>query len=125
MTELVDELAGIISDLMADTIKRRDSENLLEIAMASRVLFRALPGAEKQSRTVLSNMEYALNLLIGKEELAEVTEPEIACSFCGKKRPEVQIGAGADAFICNECVNLFTEIFRMEREHRGSPNGVV
>ena len=123
MTERLDELAKIITGLMTDTIPRKDFENLLEIAVASRLLFRALPGAEKQRQTMLSNMEYALSLLMGKEDdSAEVSETEIACSFCGKKRPEVQIGAGADAFICNECVDLFTEIFLAEREHHGSPN---
>lgn len=33
--------------------------------------------------------------------------PEIACSFCGKREPEVlQLIAGALGFICNECVQL-------------------
>jgi hypothetical protein len=125
VTERLDELAKIISGLMTDTIQRKDFESLLEMAVASRMLFRTLPAAEKQSQTMLSNMEYALNLLIGKEELTETKETEIACSFCGKKRPEVQIGAGADAFICNECVDLFTEIFRLEKEKGGLPNKEV
>ncbi len=51
-------------------------------------------------------------------------EPEIkrACSFCDKEEPDVRLGAGHSAFICNECVELFTEIFRLEGEKCGSHN---
>jgi RNA polymerase-binding transcription factor DksA len=33
------------------------------------------------------------------------------CSFCGKEPPDVKLGAGPDAFICNECVSTFSDIF--------------
>ncbi|RUW68027.1 MULTISPECIES: ClpX C4-type zinc finger protein [unclassified Mesorhizobium] len=36
---------------------------------------------------------------------------EPSCSFCGKSEADVlQIIAGPDAFICNECVQLCVEI---------------
>lgn len=127
MTERIKELVEIISDLQVESIQRKDHESFLEIAMASRLLFRALPGAEKQSRSALCNMDNALSLLIDTNPPAEVSETEPACSFCGKKRPEVQLGAGAGAeadasicFICNECVSLFGEIFRKEDEGKAS-----
>ena len=85
----------------------------------------ALSGAKTQSRTVLSDMEYALNLLIGKEEPADLSTIKQACSFCGKQAPDVTLGDGVDAFISNECVDLFTEIFQKQRAYGGSPNGVV
>lgn len=121
MTERVDELASVLSDLMAHALQRNDFENLLEIAVASRLLFRALPGGDKQSRSVLSNMEYALNLLIGKEKPVDLSAIEKRCSFCGREEPEVMLGAGADAFICDDCVGLFTEIFSKRKEQSGSP----
>jgi hypothetical protein len=30
-----------------------------------------------------------------------------SCSFCGKRPPDVRLGAGMTAFICNECVEIF------------------
>jgi RNA polymerase-binding transcription factor DksA len=43
--------------------------------------------------------------------LAAEKKPEKCCSFCGKAPPDVRLGAGPDAFICNECVSIFSEIF--------------
>jgi hypothetical protein len=37
-------------------------------------------------------------------------KPTVACSFCGKAAPEVRLGAGPVAFICNECVATFHAI---------------
>jgi hypothetical protein len=127
VTERIIELVEIISELQIESIQRKDHESLLEIAMASRLLFRALPGAEEQSQSALYSMENALSLLIDAIPPADVSETEPACSFCGKKRPEVQLGAGAGAeaeasicFICNECVGLFVEIFDKEKEGKAS-----
>jgi hypothetical protein len=121
MTDRIKDLVEIISDLEIESVERKDFESFLEIAMARRLLFRALPGAEEQSRLALCSIENALSLLIRASPPDGVSKIDPACSFCGKRRPEVQIGAGADAFICNECVDLFTEIFRMEKVHGGSP----
>jgi hypothetical protein len=39
------------------------------------------------------------------------------CSFCGKSQHEVsQLIAGPTVFICNECVDLCTDIIRERRE---------
>jgi hypothetical protein len=136
VTERIKELVEIISDLQIESIQRKDHESFLEIAMASWLLFRALPGAEAQRRAALYSIENALSLLIDASPPAEVSETEPACSFCGKKRPEVQLGAGAPevqlgagaeafiCFICNECVGLFTETFRLGKERSKPPNGV-
>ncbi len=37
----------------------------------------------------------------------QISEP--SCSFCGKGPPLVRLGAGPSAFICNECVELFSQ----------------
>jgi len=43
------------------------------------------------------------------DEGAETSE--LSCSFCGKTEPEVlQLIAGAEGFICNECVQLCVRI---------------
>jgi ClpX C4-type zinc finger len=36
---------------------------------------------------------------------------EFICSFCGKGPPSVELGAGPDAYICNECVQVFAAKF--------------
>ena len=34
------------------------------------------------------------------------------CSFCGQKPPRVRLGAGPNAFICNECVETLHTVFQ-------------
>ena len=44
--------------------------------------------------------------------------PKLSCSFCGKLRADVlQLVAGPEAFICNECVQLSVGI--VATEHPG------
>jgi hypothetical protein len=44
-------------------------------------------------------------------------ENDIACSFCGKDRRQVrQLIAGPHAYICDECVELCTDIIQEEYE---------
>jgi len=119
VTERMKELVELISDLQVESVQRKDFEGFLDIAMATRLLFRALPGAEAQRRMALYSMENALSLLIPKEEPAEPIDlSTLKCSFCGRQEPEVMLGAGADGFICDECVDLFTEVFRKRREEK-------
>jgi hypothetical protein len=33
------------------------------------------------------------------------------CSFCGSSPPDVRLGAGPSAFICDGCVDLFARHF--------------
>jgi len=113
----VEELLQIVSDLMDECLKQKEFEKLFDIAVGSRLLFRAL-GAEEANRSTLLAVESAAILLIGKDHPVTPSETEPACSFCGKKRPEVMLGAGPDAFICHECVDLFTEVFRLDREKK-------
>ncbi len=53
---------------------------------------------------------------------SSVSEP--TCSFCGKAQPEVlQLIAGPQVFICNECVQLCVHVISIEHpewlpEHR-------
>jgi hypothetical protein len=44
---------------------------------------------------------------------SQVSDP--SCSFCGKTQPEVlQLIAGAQGFICSECVQLCVQIISIE-----------
>ena len=45
----------------------------------------------------------------------DTTEQNIHCSFCGKSQDEVKkIVAGPGVYICNECVELCSEIIKQE-----------
>lgn len=47
--------------------------------------------------------------------MANFEEEDVKCSFCGKDSSQVErIIAGPDAYICNECVNLCSEIINAE-----------
>lgn len=42
----------------------------------------------------------------------------LRCSFCGKGQQEVaKLIAGVQAYICNECVNIFIELVIMDAQH--------
>ncbi len=60
-----------------------------------------------------------------EEEAVDLSTIKMACSFCGRKAPEVKLGAGPDdVFICNECVDLFTETFHGKKQQGESTNEV-
>ncbi len=49
------------------------------------------------------------------EEEDENPESEIYCSFCGKGNLEIdQMVSGDEAFICNECIELCSDIVKSE-----------
>ena len=48
---------------------------------------------------------------------------DIRCSFCGKNSNEVfKMIAGNDVFICDECVELCSDIIEEELEYRNATN---
>lgn len=51
--------------------------------------------------------------------MANFEGEDVKCSFCGKDSSQVdRIIAGADAYICNECVDLCSEIINAEVKHK-------
>ncbi len=61
MASRINELVEIISDLQTESLQRKDPDAFLEIAIASRLLFRAIPDAEKERRSALYSIENALS----------------------------------------------------------------
>jgi len=45
------------------------------------------------------------------ERVANPPSSQQSCSFCGRSPPEVRLGAGPSAFICDGCVDLFADHF--------------
>lgn len=54
---------------------------------------------------------YQEMLSSSSESTKGLSEINHSCSFCGQSPPKVRLGAGPDAFICNECVVTFSEVF--------------
>jgi hypothetical protein len=45
------------------------------------------------------------------ERVASPPSGQPSCPFCGRSPPEVRLGAGPSAFICDRCVDLFAHHF--------------
>jgi hypothetical protein len=45
------------------------------------------------------------------ERIASPPSGQRICSFCGRSPPQVRLGAGPSAFICDRCVDLFAHHF--------------
>lgn len=49
------------------------------------------------------------------QQLSRALIEEPSCSFCGRRRPEVKLAAGAKAFICDSCVALLAGVFAADK----------
>ena len=45
----------------------------------------------------------------------EDEDERISCSYCGRGKPEVQLAAGAKAFICGSCVKDLSDFFASKK----------
>ena len=72
----------------------------------------------KHFRALITYLDFRLAEDFGTEWEAQpytVDKTEIRCSFCGKKKLEVKrIIAGPGVFICNECIQIFTDTLANE-----------
>jgi hypothetical protein len=96
-----------------DLAKKKDFESIMELALASRLLFRALPNAEGPEEAALLALNQSIEMVLfdGEPPKKNVHDDPV-CSFCGRKPPEVRLGAGPEAFICDGCVSDFAAVFR-------------
>jgi hypothetical protein len=110
----VSELFRILSGLWLEYAKKKDFETVMEVSFASRLLFKALPNAEGAHESSLGALHQAIEVLLdeGQPPVKPTTTDARECSFCGRKPPEVRLGAGPNVFICDNCVGVFSEVFR-------------
>lgn len=55
-----------------------------------------------------------------------ITTGDLSCSFCGKKQNKVKkFIAGPSVYICNECIEICTEIIRKENEKENTILGKI
>src|SRR5436309_15132474 len=100
----VRELFRILSGLWEEYAKKKDFEAVMEISFASRLLFKVLPDAAGPQEAALGALHHSIEMLFEGEPRVKSTKDIPQCSFCGRKPPEVRLGAGPDAFICDGCV---------------------
>ena len=116
MKNKIDDLSVLIAEIMVYCSARKDFKALLDVAFASHLLFRSLPGAEEAEEATLGTLNIAVETLLHDGHPPVKTfETEPACSFCGRQRPAVELGAGPDVFICDGCVDIFVEVFREKK----------
>lgn len=85
----------------------RRYKDLIDVAIADKIELSKRYGSK--SRQIVDVLGW-LHLAIG-QVMEDGAKGSPECSFCGKKPPAVKLGAGPNAFICNECVGLFAEVF--------------
>lgn len=113
MTHLFHILAGV----WAEHAKRKDFNAVIDVALASYLLFRTLPDTAGPQESALGALYLALETVLrhGNPPKRRL-DIDAICSFCGRKPPEVRLGAGPDVFICEGCVNDFTAYFHDHNE---------
>jgi hypothetical protein len=80
--------------MWADLGKKKDFKSLLELTLASSLLFRALPDAKGPEESALFTLELAIEKVFPAKSLKKKADHDPVCSFCGRKPPEVRLGAG-------------------------------
>ena len=113
--------ASNLSDILAkewrELASQRDFAKLIDVAIASKIMLSQLPDSEGPVEAALLALHHSIEMVVfdGKPPKATCVE-DPTCSFCGRKPPEVRLGAGPNAFICNECVATFAEVFKNRNE---------
>jgi hypothetical protein len=110
-------LFDILAKEWRELASKRDFAKLIDVAIASKIMLSQLPDSEGPVEAALLALHHSIEMVVfdGKPPKATSVE-DPACSFCGRKPPEVRLGAGPSAFICNECVGIFTEVFKSGNE---------
>jgi hypothetical protein len=99
--------------MWVDLAKKKDFKSIMELALASRLLFRALPNAEAAEKASLGALYHAIEMMLYDGPPPDkIVHGDPVCSFCGRGQTEVRLGAGPETFICDGCVGDFAAAFR-------------
>ena len=108
MTKEVEELQNQLLQLVMKEIKAGNRHKAVELAISSYFLSKGLGSRPEEIGNLHLHMAFAAFL----DNPIDVSKLE--CSFCGKNGKSVRLGAGPHAYICEECVAIFTEHFKSE-----------
>jgi hypothetical protein len=92
--------------MMETELKNGNHDKAIEIAISSYFLSKDL-GLDAE-RLAISQIYVAFASLYQKNDQSSTP----TCSFCGRSGKDVKMGAGPDAFICDQCVGVFAEQLR-------------
>src|SRR4051812_47635863 len=91
------------SNLWEAALDKKDYDAAIGIGIDAYLHYRGI-GNERLSRGALNLVYVAIGELSG---LCNKPGSSASCSFCGRNGSEVQLGAGPNAYICTDCVEIF------------------
>lgn len=94
---------GMACTAWEEAMDRKDHRAAVTIGIDAHVHYRAR-GDEKDAEAALGLIHIAITQLYPLHDTPPSTD---SCSFCGRPRSEVRVGAGPNALICVDCVETF------------------
>lgn len=92
-----------------EAMERNDYHSAIKAGIDAYFHYRAA-GGEVLAKDALALVYMAIGQMLHLEDPGIASA---ACSFCGRPRSEeVELGAGPNAYICAECVELFHQILK-------------
>ena len=106
MAEEIEQLQNRLFAIVEKEIDAGHRDKAIEVAIACYFLSKGFgPALEDGAMTQI----YAAFLSFLRRDAEEA---QARCSFCGRSGERVRLGAGPDAYICEECVGTFAERFK-------------
>jgi ClpX C4-type zinc finger len=111
-SEQAEKFSRLVTALWSESSKRNDYGSVIKIGLHAYSIF-DLVGQSEYAEACLEAIGPAIDAVLGggPKTMPRTSGAVQACSFCGKAPPEIKLGAGPSAFICNECVAIFSNIF--------------
>jgi hypothetical protein len=102
----------IFSDMWQKSMNKKDFHDAITSGISSYLILREKKN-EQIARGALNLIHVAIGALLQADG---VVTTAASCSFCGRSGSDIRLGAGPDAHICVDCVEIF------HRELNGKPH---
>jgi ClpX C4-type zinc finger len=111
-----DTLAGDLIALFTTKYIEKRYDEALDCAVLIRMITKSDEGGSRGD-AALACINDCSGILLGKKDKPHEKRDalEQSCSFCSQKPPSVKLGAGPSVFICNECTEIFSSLFKEEQ----------
>lgn len=100
------------SDAWQDCMDKDDFHAAIEIGIDAYHILRK-NNDQQLARGALNLIHVAIDAISESDNLSAIKP---ACSFCGRDRSKVRLGAGSEAFICAECVATLNQILNRDEQ---------